>query len=337
MGYRYIGSKARIIDEIMKYVDTYPGKGRFIDAFCGMGHVAIAAVNKNWPVTINDQMKYAGFISKARLLAKSQVKFEKLGGYEEALKILNSLSGVEGYFWKEYSPASEVQVGIKRQYFSIENAKKIDAIRSQILKWSSEKLIIEDERILLLVNLMEAVNSVANIAGTYGCFLVKWTSQAEQQIKLVMSELRETKCDVIMSCDNVFNIDYNEEDVVYLDPPYTKRQYASYYHILETIAEEDMPIVEGVSGLRPWKDKASDFCYKKKALKSMIALLKSINSKKILISYSNEGHINLEELIAEMEKLGHVSVYELKNINRYKSNVETDGRKVKEHLIVLEK
>ena len=136
MGYRYIGSKARIVDEIMKYVDLYPGEGRFIDAFCGMGHVAIAAVNKNWPVTINDQMKYAGFISKARLLAKSEVNFEKLGGYEEALEILNSLSGVEGFFWKEYSPASEVQIGIKRQYFSIENAKKMRSFNMCLEEYS---------------------------------------------------------------------------------------------------------------------------------------------------------------------------------------------------------
>lgn len=34
MGYRYIGSKARIVDEIMNYVDIYLGKGRFIDGFC---------------------------------------------------------------------------------------------------------------------------------------------------------------------------------------------------------------------------------------------------------------------------------------------------------------
>lgn len=85
MGYRYIGSKARIVDEIMNYVDIYPGKGRFIDGFCGMGHVAIAAANKHWPVIVNDQMLYAGYISKARLLATSQAQFKNLGGYENML------------------------------------------------------------------------------------------------------------------------------------------------------------------------------------------------------------------------------------------------------------
>ena len=54
MGYRYIGSKARLIDEISEYIDKYSGNGRVIEAFCGMGHVAIAAANKGWPIVIND-------------------------------------------------------------------------------------------------------------------------------------------------------------------------------------------------------------------------------------------------------------------------------------------
>ena len=34
-------------------------------------------------------------------------------------------------------------------------------------------------------------------------------------------------------------------DAVYADPPYTKRQYAAYYHILETIAAGDRPLISG--------------------------------------------------------------------------------------------
>ena len=56
-----------------------------------------------------------------------------------------------------------------------------------------------------------------------------------------------------------------ESDVV-TRPADTKRQYAAYYHILETIAHGDEPVVEGITGLRPWKSKASDFCYKRRAL-----------------------------------------------------------------------
>ena len=91
MGYRYLGSKARLIDEISEYIDKYSGNGRFIDAFCGMGHVAIAAANKGWPIVINDQMLYAGYISRARLFTDAQVKFEALGGYDCVIAALNSV------------------------------------------------------------------------------------------------------------------------------------------------------------------------------------------------------------------------------------------------------
>ena len=35
---------------------------------------------------------------------------------------------------------------------------------------------------------------------------------------------------------DVLDVQYEDGDVAYFDPPYTKRQYAAYYHILETIA-----------------------------------------------------------------------------------------------------
>lgn len=34
-------------------------------------------------------------------------------------------------------------------------------------------------------------------------------------------------------------------DIAYEDPPYTKRQYGAYYHILETIAIGDEPEITG--------------------------------------------------------------------------------------------
>ena len=44
----------------------------------------------------------------------------------------------------------------------------------------------------------------------------------------------------------MFSLKVSPGDTVYLDPPYTKRQYASYYHIPETIAYHDEPKVEAL-------------------------------------------------------------------------------------------
>lgn len=154
---------------------------------------------------------------------------------------------------------------------------------------------------------ISASNDVANIAGTYGCFLSKWSSQATNDIVLAPSVLREKKVNYVSSNVDVFELSSNVDDVVYLDPPYTKRQYASYYHLLETIVCGDEPLVNRVSGLRPWKEKASVFCYKTKAYR-------------VVISYSNQGHIILENLLDELKPYGKVELVEISTIGRYTPN-----------------
>lgn len=94
MGYRYIGSKARIADEIIEYVKetaTMESGGFFVDAFSGTGVVAEKAAQIGWPVHVNDMMTNAVIMSEARLLSSVDVPFDCLGGYEEVIKVLNSV------------------------------------------------------------------------------------------------------------------------------------------------------------------------------------------------------------------------------------------------------
>lgn len=320
MGYRYIGSKARIADEIIKYLGMPISEdGYFIDAFSGTGIVASKAADCGWNVKINDMMQNAVVVSEARLLSESDVPFIELGGYSAALEVLNT-SEREGFIWKEYSPASAKQVGIERKYFSEENAVKIDGAVELIHRWRKENQISEKEFVLLMATLIYAVNDIANIAGTYGCFLSKWTPQAKNMLDLKPLALRVDKVAYSISMMDVFQIKCSFNDVVYLDPPYSKRQYASYYHILETIVKGDEPVVSGVSGLRPWKDNASIFCYKTKALKALVNLVTSQKANRVLISYSDDGHIQLDDLIRELEKGGKVEVIEIGLIGRYRPN-----------------
>src|SRR5204862_345479 len=77
---------------------------------------------------------------------------------------------------------------------------------------------------------------------------------------------------------------------------YTKRQYAAYYHINETLAHGDEPQVTGKTGLRPWQDRASDYCYKVRALRALTDLITNTPARRILLSYSAEGHVALDDL-----------------------------------------
>lgn len=334
MGYRYIGSKARIADEIIEYID-YNGEGYFIDAFSGTGIVAHKAANMGWKVKVNDMMKNAVVMTVAGLVSEEDVHFDFVGGYEACIDYLNKLEPEKGYFWRVYSPASSQFEDVERRYFTENNASKIDAIVNQIHSWNKQRVINEYEFIILMADVIVATNSVANIAGTYGCFLSKWTKQSEKDFWIEKRLLRRKKIDFMHSNRDVFEIESEENDVVYFDPPYTKRQYASYYHILESIVCGDEIQVEGTSGLRPWRDKASVFCYKKKALNALVQLIIKQKARRVILSYSDDGHVNLSELVTELRKTGEVEIVELKSIARYTPNKTAVNNKtvVKEYLI----
>lgn len=335
MGYRYIGSKARIADEIVKYLgEPSCENSRFVDAFCGTGVVASRAADLGWKIVANDMMENATIMTESRLISYKEVPFNIFGGYEKAIDFLNQ-ARKKGFIWREYSPASLKLINIERRYFTEENAIRIDGAVTLIHQWKESGQISNEEFSLLLATLISAVNDVANIAGTYGCFLSKWTQQSQNELCLVPLELRKNKVEYSCTTMDVFNVESHSCDVVYLDPPYTKRQYASYYHILETIVKGDEPEVEGVAGLRPWKNSASVFCYKTKALNALVNLVRKQKSRRVLVSYSNEGHVQLDEFAARLKKTGDVSVVEMGSIGKYRPNqvASMNGSDVKEYLI----
>ncbi|MEO1247831.1 MAG: DNA adenine methylase [Pseudomonadota bacterium] len=339
MTFRYIGSKARLADTIVQHLGDRPTGGRFVDAFCGTGAVAESAAQLGWPIWANDHLQSAVVVTEARLIADDQVSFGAHGGYAAAIQSLNSLAPIEGPIWREYSPASNNFTETQRRYFTEGNAGRIDAIRREIALWQTQRRITKIESTLLIADLLSAMNRVANIAGTYGCFLSRWQSTALKDISLTPRELKQARSNVITTSIDVASLAVESNDLVYLDPPYTKRQYASYYHIPETVAIGDEPEVIGVSGLRPWQSKASVFCYKVKALQALSDLIQNLDAQRILLSYSAEGHVPIDELHSNLEAMGDVTTHALRNVGRYRPNrtASSNSSQVREYLIVVEK
>lgn len=339
MTFRYIGSKSRLIDQMIAYMG-HPKEGAFfVDAFCGTGVVAETAAELGWSVRINDSLHSAVISTGARLISQKQAGFKKLGGYVAAIAKLNAAEPKHGFIWREYSPASRDSCGIERRYFTQENAARIDAMRALIAHWREAGTIDGTEERLLIADLFGALNRVANIAGTFGCFLSKWTSQSQGKIALRCRELKASSVRVEATVGDVFDVPNHAQDLVYLDPPYTKRQYSSYYHILETVALGDEPEVSGVAGLRPWKDRASDFCYKTRALKTLSRLVQSLKSQKVLLSYSSEGHIGMQDMKVELSRIGEFAMHPLGAIGRYRPNkvASSAASDVNEFLVVVER
>ena len=340
MTVRYIGSKARLAETIIDIIGN-PSlqSSHFVDGFCGTGIVARTAAARGWDVSGNDMLLSSTYLADASLYYGSELDFSKVGSYPDAIKRLNELDGVNGFIWRTYSPASVEFCGHERRYFNEENARKIDSIRNMIADWHKRGLIGYKEQVLLVADLIEAANCIANIAGTYGCFLKKWTPQSAGELRLISRKLFSRHVSHEMSLGDIFNLSTNADDTVYLDPPYTKRQYASYYHIPETIAYHDEPVVEGVAGLRPWKHIASPFCYKTKALQAINDCINRLSAKHVYLSYSSQGHVALDDLLNTLPDLGKVTLHQLGAIGRYRPNriAAESNVLVKEYLIEIQK
>jgi adenine-specific DNA-methyltransferase len=260
-----------------------------------------------------------------------------LGGYQAAIENLNATQPCNGFILREYSPESVGHVGLERRYFTTDNAAKIDAIRGKIAKWASDPGLTKVEERLLIADLLEATNQVANIAGTYGCFLREWSSHALEPIRLKARKLAMGDSFAEVRVGDAFTIATTPEDIVYIDPPYTKRQYAAYYHVLETIAHGDSPEVTGVTGLRPWRSNSSPFCYKRRVLRAFGDLIAALRSRRVLISYSSRAHARIDDLTAFLAQYGELTVRHLDSIGRYRPNAVATraGREVDEYLFDL--
>jgi adenine-specific DNA-methyltransferase len=284
-------------------------------------------------------------LAKAQLLVNGEPSFEVLFDHEPALRLvplptvfdsrynrvlalLNSTPGVDGFFYGNYSPGGTQALETPRRYFTDSNARRIDAIRMTIRDWRMGGLLDECEHSQLLKDLMYAVNDVANIAGTYGYFLSRWHDRALFPIQLTRSSIPTGRVDHIVTREDANQLARSiHVDLAYLDPPYTKRQYSAYYHILETIAEEDEPGISGKSGLRNWGEQASEYCYKRRAAGALDDLVTHLDARHILLSYSEDGHIRHEEIMSILSKYGNPTFQEFGS-PRFKSN--SGGHKTRE-------
>lgn len=340
MTFRYIGSKARLAEGLVQHLGKPSAtETRFVDLFAGTGAVSALASAQGWPVWINDSLHSAVAMSVSRVATPQQVRFAGLGGYPSAIEQLNAAAPAKGFLWREYTPASLNRCGVERRYFTEANGARLDGMREQVATWLSAGKVSQLESTVLVADLLSAANRAANIAGTYGCFLSKWQTQALAPVRVTCRDFSAGSGVVESTVSDVFNLELRETDVAYLDPPYTKRQYASYYHILETLTLHDEPVVEGVCGLRPWKDKASPFCYKTRAFNALVDLIEGLASRRVLLSYSSEGHVQMDALVDRLSLTGEVALTPLLAVGRYRPNVvaSSNGEAVTEYLLAYTK
>lgn len=341
---KYIGNKYRLLSFIESVVtkDGIPAKGTFIDIFAGTTSVAQFFKKKGYRLITNDFMTYSYVFQYAYIRNNKYPKFEKLieterlepipqlfdtkeSALNTVLQYLNKLPGEEGFIFRHYSPGGEYG----RQYFSTENAKRIDAAREKIQEWKTRNLISEEGYFTLLAVLIDAADFVANISGTYGAYLKIWRSMALKSFTLLMPQLIESDLDhdIYLRDANKLIRELNA-DILYIDPPYNNRQYAPNFHILETLACWDNPEVHGKTGLRPYELQKSLYSQKTTCKEVFADLIENAHVKYILMSYGTEGIIPHKFVCEILGRRGKVKVHE-QIYRRFRTERDHEKRRYK--------
>lgn len=298
---RYLGSKSKLLNFIHEVIqDKLPEIEMVADIFAGTGVVADMFVNHNKQVIVNDILT-SNYISYYTWFGKESVDIKKVKSIIGELNRIESID--DNYVSKNFGD----------KYFSMDNARKIGAIREQIETYDVNKR----EKSFLLTSLLYAMDKVANTVGHYDAYRKKMDSF--QPLELRMPEYRVNKENLIFCEDANKLVRKIKADLVYIDTPYNSRQYGDAYHLLENIIEWKKPKVEGVA--KKMVDRSSiksDYCMKQ-APETFEDLIQNIDAKYILVSYNNmakkgngrsNAKISNEEIIATLEKRGKVEVHE---------------------------
>jgi adenine-specific DNA-methyltransferase len=341
---RFIGSKALLLKDIEKVIqDNIENAGTFCDIFAGTSTVG-RYFKKNYTIISNDLLHFSYVLQKATIEINQKPSFAEIqkrinrNPFEYLLNTEVDTRNFQSppFIYENYSPNKKSD----RQYFTNENALRIDFIRQTIEQWRQEQLLNEQEYHYLLAALIEGVPFVSNIAGTYGAFLKHWDKRAFKKFQLIELDTydngRKNTC---------YNQDSNRlireisGDILYIDTPYNQRQYAPNYHILETISRYDYPEIKGKTGLRPYQDIKSEYCVKNKVLDSFNDLVENAKFKHLIVSYSNEGIMAIHEIEEVLKSVGKESTYRLYKIpyRRYKHRSGNVEHNLHELLFYIEK
>jgi adenine-specific DNA-methyltransferase len=340
---RYYGCKTKLLDFIGETVGSLNLKkgSTFLDMFSGTTAVGQYFKKRGYTVYANDFLEFAYALAYCYIGLNNVPKFTglkkhiKIYNADDVINYLNDLPGKAGFITKNYSPYKKNQ----RKYLSTENAEKVDVIREKIDEWKKDNLINQQEFYYLITALVEAINLVSNVTGTYAAYLKTWDKRALNPLKLSSPKIIESNYkNLAMKGDANKIVSNYKTDILYLDPPYNSRQFASNYFFLELVAEgwfNKEPEIYGQTGMRPYEHQKSFYSVKNKAQEALSDLVNKSNAKYIILSYNNEGIIPIDKIKKILSTKGDVKEFNKEHIRYRAINQDGSNIRTKESLFLV--
>ncbi len=328
----YIGNKRKLLDLIADAVaatNPHPGD-TFLDLFAGSGVVSRFAKKQGFTVIANDWEPHTRPINACYIACNRPPAFERFDGYENAIAKLNALPPRIDWVTTNLAPRDDAHVDIatERMFYMRKNAMRIDAIRCHLADWHAAGLIEDHEAACLLAPLIYQACYRSNTSGVFKGFHRGWGGQTRTALHRIATDLRlapavfhdnarenQVLCDDAAAVARTLSSD--RVHIAYIDPPYNQHPYASNYHVLTSIALWDRPQLPPPStrgtksAIRTdWRTtRRSAYNHRDQALNAYRDLVASLNARFILTSYSTDGTIALDGLLAANIERGQVAVF----------------------------
>jgi len=325
---RYLGNKTKLVPFILDALDLLAIEpGVACDPFAGTASVSSALKAEGWQVHAGD------LLASSYALQVARVELDRPpDSYASELEALGSLAGSDGFLADTYTLAGKAGREHGRMYFSPENGRRIDAIRTAIADWEAQARVGGPTAQLLIATLIEAADRVANTTGVYAAYVKTLQPNARRALELrplVPTARANGGGPSTAFCGAATDLldSLGTIDLLYLDPPYNTRQYSGYYHLPELLALGwfPPPEIRGKTGLIPDDHLRSDWCRSRRVGSALEEVLAATDAAHILFSYNDEGLLTRQEIEVRLRDWGQADSYRRfeRPYRRYRS--DSDG------------
>lgn len=320
----------------------------FADVFAGTGVVSRLARRWSHTLYVNDFEDYSYFSNSVYQTNRRDVDVREIDSARREINRIASHNPRPGFITELYAPADEEKITqADRVFYTRRNAMFIDTARKEI------EFLPAHIRPFILAPLIQRASVHVNTSGVFKGFYKNKDGfgqfggtmrnalqriRAPIEIPLPVFSRFEPKVVVSQMEAGDFVRSLTPLDVAYFDPPYNQHPYGSNYFMLNLILKYSRPTqISRVSGI-PTDWKRSDFNVRGKASSALSAVMKNCPARILMLSYNSEGFISFDEIMAILDDLGSVTVFD-QDYNTFRGCRNLSGRstRVTEFLFKVER
>lgn len=310
--FRYFGSKHSSAAQVAQLATTgFSGKTA-ADAFGGLGTIGAVLKTAGLKVTTCDVLKLPNAFQHARIVCQERPRFNRLRKAvsletsRAILEYLNTRRADRSWLVTEFST--------QRQFFTPENASRIAGAWNAIKRWNEDGLLSESERKYLLASFLNSMDPCANTAGTYYAHLKHWHRKALKPFQMNWIQVPAGMAGGQALVGDALDVLRGKTfDLLYLDPPYNRRDYSRYYHLPESLASLKRPHTNpsSASGVPIQIPDASRLIRKSAEAGYLQELICSVQWKRLVVQYCEGSEIPMSELRAMLSQAGKLQEHVL--------------------------